>query len=53
MVDIQEKMIDNSKYINLNTVLQEYKIPYQIEKKAVGVNKCNSCAADKRIMKRV
>jgi hypothetical protein len=53
MVDIQEKMIDNSKHINQNTVLLGNKIPYQIERKAVGVNKHNSCAAEKRIMKRV
>ena len=53
MVDIQEKMIDNSKHINQNTVLLENKIPYQIERKVVGFNKHNSCAADKRIMKRV
>jgi hypothetical protein len=53
MVDIPEKMIDNSKHINKNTVRQDSKIPYQIERKAVGVNKHNYCAADKRIMKRV
>ena len=53
MVDIQEKMIDNSKYINQSMVLLMSIIPYQIEKKAVGVNKHNSCAADIRIMKRV
>jgi hypothetical protein len=42
MVDIQEKMIDNSKHINQNTVLLGNKIPYQIERKAVGVSKHNS-----------
>ena len=46
-------MIDNSKHINQYTVLHEYRIPYQIEREAVGVNNHNSCAADKRIMKRV
>ena len=53
MVDIYEIMIDNLKRINQNTVLQEYTIPYQIESRAVGVNKHNSRAADKGIMKRV
>ncbi len=52
MVDIPEKMIDNSKHINKNTVRQDSKIPYQIERKAVGVNKHNSCAADIRITKK-
>ena len=47
MVDIPEKMIDNSKYINQSTVLQVGKNPYQIERKAVGVNKHNSFAVDK------
>ena len=53
MVDIQEKMIDNSMYIIQNTGLLENRIPNQMERKAVGVNKQNSCAADKRITKRV
>lgn len=52
MVDIPEKMIDNSKYINQSTVLQVGKNPYQIERKAVGVNKHNSFAVDKRITKK-
>jgi hypothetical protein len=53
MVDIPEKMIDNSRHIIKYTVLNEINNPYQIERKAVGVNKHNSCAADKRITKRV
>ncbi len=48
-----EKMIDNSIPLNRITVLQQSKFQYQIERKAVGVNKHNSCAAEKRIMKRV
>ena len=52
MVDIPEKMIDNSRYIIKYTVLQERNIPYLIERKAVQVNKYNSCAANKRIMKK-
>ena len=34
MVDIQEKMIDNSKHINNNTVLLKGRIPYKIKRTA-------------------
>ena len=52
MVDIPEKMIDNSKHINQSTVLHLDKKPYQIERKAVGDNKHYSFAVDKRITKK-
>ena len=52
MVDIPEKMIDNSMYIIEYTVLRVRNNPYLIERKAVEVNKYNSCAANKRITKK-
>ena len=52
MVDIPEKMIDNSRHIIKYTVLQVRNNPYLIERKAVEVNKFNSCAANKRITKK-
>jgi hypothetical protein len=52
MVDIPEKMIDNSRHIIKYTVLQVRNNPYLIERKAVEVNKYNSCAANKRRTKK-
>ena len=52
MVDIPEKMIDNSRHIIKYTVLQERNNPYLIERRAVEVKKYNSCAANKRITKK-
>ena len=52
MVDIPEKLIDNSNYLNQDTELHKSINAYQIEKKAVGINKYYSRAVDKRITKK-
>jgi hypothetical protein len=52
MVDIPEKMIDNSRHIIKYMVLQVSKNTQQIVRKAVEVNKHNSSAANKRITKK-